>query len=115
MYGVIPEDEDFENEVDDDVIIPSSTRPTLKGVFEVENDDEDQKQTPLLQFLQDLQLDDYYDLFLEHKMSLELISECSDEDFFKMGLPLGVRKTVMKAIRQNHAANDVTDDDVSFF
>ena len=57
------------DQVSDDVIDELMTSSTdfllaLKGVFEVENDDEDQKQTPLLQFLQDLQLDDYYDLFL---------------------------------------------------
>ena len=51
------------------------------------------------EWLTELGLDEYAELFAENKIDVEILPEISEGDLKDIGVPLGHRKKVMRAIR----------------
>jgi len=99
FYSTIADkDEQFVNE--EDAIMPSQQRPTVKGIFENEDKNSDSEvATPLEEFLQDLKLDNYHDLFVSEKVCLEdLVKDYNASDLKAMGIPFGDSKKIMRKV-----------------
>lgn len=56
-------------------------------------------------WLADLGLDEYAKLFEEHKIDREVIAELGESDLKELGIPLGHRKKILKAIASLDAPN----------
>jgi len=99
FYSTIADkDEQFVNE--EDAIMPSQQRPTVKGIFENEDKNSDSEvATPLEEFLQGLKLDNYHDLFVSEKVCLEdLVKDYNASDLKAMGIPFGDSKKIMRKV-----------------
>ena len=67
----------------------------------------------IAQWLERLGLGRYSDLFAEQQIDYEILPELAEEDFEKLGIPLGPRKKLLKAIAQlklASASNEVREE-----
>ncbi len=67
----------------------------------------------IAQWLERLGLGRYSDLFAEQQIDYEILPELAQEDFEKLGIPLGPRKKLLKAIAQlklASASNEVREE-----
>jgi len=99
FYSTIA-DKDEQFVIEEDAIMPSQQRPTVKGIFGNEDKNSDSEvATPLEEFLQDLKLDNYHDLFVSEKVNLEdLVKDYDASDLKAMGIPFGDSKKIMRKV-----------------
>src|ERR1700727_1254364 len=66
-----------------------------------ENEMADKRDETIAAWLQSLDLEQYVEVFLENAVDLMVLAEISDHDLEKMGVLLGHRRKILRAIAQD--------------